>query len=424
MEVTAGGVANGGGGVTPPRLNIGQTLTLEENSRDRVVPRCRHFGPCGGCDLQQMAYPAQVEWRKGRLVEVLRREGGFRELPPIHAVAMEDPWGYRSKMEFSFGQDQVRVTLGLHERGSFRRIVDIVSCPIAPPAVSDLLLAIKQVVNQFPLTAYDPRIHQGFWRYAVIRASLDPQGLMLLIVTNEGPRDPIDALARELPRVVPQLKSLWWGVSTRVSDVAQPERLTHLAGSEALEDRVGKIRFEVRPTNFVQPNLPLTVRIYEAIQEAAALTGQEAVYDLYCGTGLIALFLAEGARAVVGVESEAENVASASRNAALNGISNASFLGGKVEDLLKGRSLFKAGPKPHLIVLDPPRAGLHKEVYGPLLQAAAPRLLYLSCNPVSLARDLKVLRERDAGLQLEKITLFDFFPHTAHLEVLVSLRRR
>lgn len=370
-----------------------------------------------------MAYPAQVEWRKERLVEVLRREGGFRELPPVEAVPMEDPWGYRSKMEFSFGQDGDRVTLGLHERASFRRIVDIVSCPIAPPAVSDLLLAIKQAVNQFQLTAYNPKIHQGFWRYAVIRASLKTGGLMLLLVTNEGSREPLDALARELPRAVPQLASFWWGVSARVSDVAQPERLMHLAGSEVLEDGVGKIRFEVRPTNFVQPNLLLTGQIYEAIREAAALTGQEAVYDLYCGTGLIALILAERARAVVGVESEAENVASASRNAALNGITNVSFLGGKVEDLLRGRSLFKAGPRPSLIVVDPPRAGLHKEVYGPLLQAAAPRILYLSCNPVSLARDLKVLRERDSSLQVEKVTLFDFFPHTAHLEVLVSLRR-
>ncbi len=399
-------------------------LQVEKGSADRVTPRCRHFGPCGGCDLQQMAYPAQLLWRRERLAAVLRREAGLTGLPPIGIVAMEEPWGYRSKMEFSFGQDGDRVTLGLHERASFKRIVDIVQCHIAAAGVSELLLAIKQAANQFPLKAYNPKIHQGFWRYAVVRSSLETGHLMLLLVTNDGPREPIDALAQQLPEAVPQLTSLWWGVSTRVSDVAQPERLVHLMGQEALEDRTGKIRFEVRPTNFVQPNLWLTVRIYEEIERAAALTGEEAVYDLYCGMGLIGLFLAGRAKVVVGVESDSENVAAAERNASINGITNASFLCGKVEDLLKGRSLFKAGPRPHVVVLDPPRAGLHKEVYAPLLTAGAPTLIYLSCNPVSLARDLKVLLARDPRYRIEGITGFDFFPHTAHLEVLLTLRRR
>jgi len=195
-------------------------------------------------------------------------------------------------------------------------------------------------------------------------------------------------------------------------------------GSEVLEDRVGEIRFEVGPMNFVQPNLELTPRIYVGIQEKAALTGREAVYDLYCGIGLIALSLANSAKAVYGVESEPENVACAERNAKTNQILNATFLCGKVEDLLKGRSLFKAGPKPDLIIVDPPRAGLHKEVYAPLLTAQAPTLLYLSCNPTTLSRDLKILLARDPQLQVEEIQLFDFFPHTVHMEVLVTLRRK
>ena len=399
-------------------------LAVETASPERVVPRCEHFGPCGGCDLQHLAYPSQVNWKTSALTRILQREAGLTEIPPLKVISMEDPWSYRSKMEFSFGQEVDQITLGLHQRASFQRIVNIHTCHIAPGAVSDLLKAIRDLVNRFPLKSYNPKIHEGFWRYAVVRSSLRSRELMLLVVTNEGPREPIEALAAELPKRVPALKSFYWGISTRVSDVAQPERMVFVSGSEVLEDQVGEVRFQILPTNFVQPNLLLASRIYEAIRDLAALSGREAVYDLYCGMGLIALSLARKAKVVYGVESDAENVAFAQRNASLNGMTNATFLCGKVEDLLRGQALFKAGPKADVIVVDPPRAGLHKEVYAPLLEAGAATLMYLSCNPLSMARDLKVLLERDPHYRVSAVSLFDFFPHTTHLEVLVTLRRQ
>ncbi len=392
-------------------------------SPHRVSARCAHFGPCGGCDLQHLAYPAQVDWKTAELTRILRQEAGLKQIPPIQVVSMDEPWGYRNKMEFSFGQEAETITLGLHQRGSFQRIVNIQRCHIAPPAVSDLLAGIRETAGRFPLQSYNPKIHQGFWRFAVVRSSFSTGELMLLLVTHEGPREPLEALAAELPSRVPALKSFYWGVSTRVSDVAQPERMTLLWGSEMLEDRVGEVRFQVLPTNFVQPNLRLASRIYEAIRERAGFSGREVAYDLYCGIGLIALSLASRAQAVYGVEADPENTALAERNAALNGAENAFFLCGKVEDLLRGRALFKAGPQPDLIVVDPPRVGLHKEVYGPLLEARSPTLMYLSCNPVSMSRDLKVLLEREPAYRVDDICLFDFFPHTTHLEVLVTLRR-
>ena len=227
-----------------------------------------------------------------------------------------------------------------------------------------------------------------------------------------------------LSEAVPALKSVYRGITAKVSDVAHPDRLDLLFGSQFLEDRVGSIRYTFGPSNFIQPNHALVGKVYESILQNAALTGREAVYDLYCGMGLIGLYLAGSAQRVYGVESEQENVDSAERNAAMNGISNALFLCGRVEELLKGRALFKVGPPPDLIVLDPPRAGLHKDVVGPLLGAQAPRIVYLSCNPVSLGRDLKVLLERDPSYQVESIQMFDFFPHTVHQEVLVLLTRR
>ena len=391
---------------------------------EKVVPRCPHFGPCGGCSVQNFSYPAQVEWKRKILEEVLQREGKFHAIPPIDVVPMEDPWGYRNKMELSFGQEGDRVVLGLHQRSSFQRIVDLSVCHIAPPEISDLIQALKEAINPSPLRAYHPKTHQGFWRYAVIRFSSFSKALMVLLVTNDGPREAIEALAASLPKRIPALKSIYWGISTRVSDVAVPERMSLFWGEEALYDQVGSIRFQIRPTNFVQPNLRLAHQIYEAIRRQAALTGTEVVYDLYCGIGLIAISLAEHAQAVYGVESDSDNVACAQRNASLNRLENALFLCGKVEDLLRGRALFKAGPPPDVIVIDPPRAGLHKEVYAPLLDADATTILYLSCNPASLSRDLKIFMERDSRYQLESLQLFDFFPHTAHMETLAALRRR
>ena len=411
--------------VTRVRQGIaeGRVVQIESPGPGRVAPRCRHFGPCGGCSLQHMDYPQQVVWKSHMVQEVFRKEGLAKRIPPLEAVPMEEPWRYRSKLEFTFGQEGEQIILGFHRRSSFQRIVDIQHCEVAPAPVSDLVAAIREIAARFPSKSYNPNTHQGFWRYAVVRVTRRAGELMLLLVTNEGPREPLEAMAAELPKRVPALKSVHWGISTKVSDVAQVERSSLLWGEAELEDQAGPVRFKVGPKNFVQPNLVLAERVYETIRQKAELTGREAVYDLYCGIGLIALSMASGAKAVYGVESEPDNIASAERNAALNGIRNAVFLAGKVEDILKGRSLFRAGPAPDVIVLDPPRAGLHGEIFGPLLSAQAPCLFYLSCNPASLARDLKVILERDPRYRAESAQFFDFFPHTAHAEVLVQLKR-
>lgn len=386
-----------------------------------MTPRCRHFGPCGGCTLQQMAYPDQVRFKIGLLAEILRKELGTRELPVPEVICDPDPWAYRSKMEFTFGEEAGRVILGLHERGSFHRIVDIEQCEIAAAPVSRLLAGIRRVARRFPARAWHPRRQEGFWRYAVVRSGAGGD-LLLLLITYEGSREPMEALARELPADVPELKSVYWGVSTRVADVARPERLERLFGSEWVEDQVSGVRYRMGPGHFVQPNLHLVPQVYQAIRAQAGLTDRETVADLYCGIGLITLLLARDARAAVGVECEPENVAMAERNATINGLSNATFLCGKTEDLLKGQALFRMTAPPDCVVLDPPRAGLHKGVIPPLLQARPRTLLYLSCNPASQARDLRAILEREPAYRVEALQAFDFFPHTAHLELLATLR--
>lgn len=389
----------------------------------RIAPRCRHFGPCGGCSLQHLEYADQVEWRRSWVSALLEREIGPGKLSPLEAFPMQDPWNHRSKVELTFGQEGDRILLGFHQRKSFDRIVDVEQCEIAHPEVSRLIVEIKEMATASGLPAYNPRRHDGFWRYAVVRTSRSTGGLMLVLMTHEGHRETLEAMAAELPQRIPALKSFYWGVTTKISDVAQPDRLEKLAGEETLEDSVGPIRYRFGPSNFLQPNHAMTPQAYDMIRRNAKLTGSQVLYDLYCGIGLISLSTAAGAKQVIGVESEEQNVSFAERNAEMNGITNASFLCGKVEDLLKGKALFRSSPAPDVIVVDPPRAGLHSDVIGPLLDTAPPRLIYLSCNPVSLARDLKLILERGPGYRVESLQMFDFFPHTIHQEVLTTLVR-
>lgn len=373
---------------------------------------CRHFGPCGGCSLQEMEYADQVELRRAWVTSLLGRE--------VEAIPMQNPWNHRSKMEFTFGQEGDQITLGLHQKGSFNRIVNIEQCEIAHPEASRLLRAIREAAARSSLSPYSNRRHEGFWRYAVIRVSHSTGELLLVLMTNEGPREPLKVMAKELAAEVPALKSFYWGVTAKLSDVARPDRLEHLYGARVLEDSIGPVRYVFGPANFLQPNHALAEKAYGAIRAGAGLTGREAVYDLYCGIGLIGLSLAAGAGEVHGVESEPENIGFAERNAEMNGISNARFYCGRVEDLIKGGALFRGGPAPDVIVVDPPRVGLHREVLAPLLDARAPRLVYLSCNPASLARDLKGLMP---AYRIESLTMFDFFPHTEHAEILAILTR-
>lgn len=406
-----------------PQYAEAALLRLERPSPHRVTAPCAHFGRCGGCDLQHLDYATQVSWKQTQLVETLQHLGGIRRLPPVTVAPMADPWHYRNKMELTFGESQGRIVIGLHERGSFQRIVKLEHCWIAPRLVSEVLPVVEHAVNASGLPAYHQRRHDGFWRYLVIRVARATGQAMVLLVTQDGPREPVAQVAQAVARAHPEVVSVLWGVSTRVSDVAHPERTERLIGQDVLEDRVGPLTLQVRPMNFLQPNLLQAERLYDDMLAAAALQGREVVYDLYCGLGVIALLAARHAKTVYGIESDPDNTALAAASAQRNGLTNATFLCGKVEDLVVRRGLFRIGPAPDLIIVDPPRVGLHQEVIGPLLHAQAPRLFYISCNPASLARDLKAILEREPRYAVTRVMLYDFFPHTAHMEVLVTLER-
>lgn len=347
---------------------------------------------------------------------------GLSATVPVEVMTAEPPWGYRSKLEFTFsgGGAAGPPVLGFHERGSYRRVVDVQECRIAPEPVNRLLAAVREEVGPNGPPAYDPKTRRGFWRHLRVRANRRGE-LLVLLVTAPGDRAPIEEVARAVRTRVPEARGVLWGVSGKVADVATPERTELLWGVDALEERTGRLRFRVKAGTFLQPHPELAWRVYEAVR-AAVGSGHEGIYDLYCGIGLMGLTLADRTGAVWGVESERESVDMAVANARLNGITNARFLCGRVEDLLQRQALFRAGPKPDVILLDPPRAGLHPKAVAPLAEVGAPRLLYLSCNPASLVRDLAALRALRPAYRLEKATLIDFFPQTARVEALAELR--
>jgi len=397
-------------------------LSVAQPDANRVTPRCPHFGPCGGCDLQHVSDAAQLVWKRQRLEEIFRA-AGLTIPKDVEVTAGKSSWGYRGKLELTFSGTADAITLGFHERGSFNRIVDVSECHIAPEPVPALIQAVRKIVNQLDAAPYHPRRHEGFWRHLVVRTAQTTGKMMVMVMTADGPEALVRTLQEQLCADFPDLESFYWGISNSLSDVAIPERLIKMAGAATLGDQVGSVQFEWGPTQFVQPNLAVAAVAYQAIAEAADLDGSQAVYDLYCGIGLMALAMAPQARMVYGVESESQNIAAAQKNAEQNGIENVLFMEGRVEDLVKHQTLFKAGLKPDLIILDPPRVGLHPDVHVPVLLADAPMIAYLSCNPVSLARDLKTLCDRDNRYHINKLHLFDFFPHTAHMETLAILRR-
>ncbi len=396
-------------------------VAVEEIPGARVEARCQHFGACGGCSIQDIAYDAQLEWKRQRLMTLMERVPAFGQVP-VAIVGLTEPWRYRNKMEFTFGQEGDELHVGLHRRGSFWKIVDIQDCLLIHPAVSQVLQTVRAAATQSRLPAYNPKTHVGFWRYLVVRCSRATGQLMVFCITNRGERLPVDRLASAVTKAHPEVASFWWGVTSRVADVAVPESLTCLLGEETLEEQIGHVQIRIHPLNFIQPSVEQAERIYEGIAAAAGLSGWQMVYDLYCGVGAIGMYLARRAGRVIGIESEQNNVDLAMRNVQLNRLDNMIVVAGKVEVLLTTPA-FRDAPSPDLIVVDPPRAGVGKAVIGLLARLLPRRLIYVSCNPESLVQDLGALYIRTRAYRLTRVTAYDMFAHTQHMEAMVVLDR-
>ena len=399
------------------RLAYGELLSLVEQSPARRTPSCPHAPLCGGCQLQHMDYRAQLSWKRQQVQDALERLGGL-EAEVLPTIGMDDPFHYRNKAQLPLGRQGREVVMGFFQRGT-HDIVDLSGCEIQHPLITRLALKVKRAVQELGIEPYDETRHTGALRHAVIRVSFTQGRLMLILVTRTRKLPRGEELIARLRREVPELSSVVHNINPQVTNVILGPETKVLWGAEYLLDAIGHLRYAVSPASFFQVNPLETKVLYDLVVQNLQLAGDETVLDLYCGAGTIGLYLASQAGKVIGVETVRAAVEDARRNAELNGITNAEFYAGRAEEVLP--QLIQEYTAIDAAVVDPPRKGCDPMVLEALAEADVPALVYVSCNPATLARDLSYL----AGLGYEAgpIQSVDMFPWTSHVECVVLMSK-
>jgi 23S rRNA (uracil1939-C5)-methyltransferase len=385
----------------------------------RVVAPCEHFPACGGCRFQDLEYSAQLAQKHSQVRDAFQRIAGIAD-PPLEDIVPCEPdvFHYRNKMEYSFSQTPEGPVLGLHKAGRWDEVLDIRKCWLTTDFGNDLRDAVRNWAREEGLAAYSQEDGSGYLRHLVVREGRNTGQALVQLVTAPGEKFERGYFV-DVVRAFPQVRSVHWSINDRPAEVTNlPSQL--LWGDGWIEEELNGLRFRVRPNAFLQTNTAMAEKLYGLAREAALLTGGETVWDLYCGIGTIGLSLASDALTVWGIEVSEESVACALENAELNGITNAAFFAGNVGQVVQ-ELLERSGP-PEVVVVDPPRAGLAGKALRRLGEIGAPRLVYVSCNPTTLAGDVKTLRG-EYGYELLRARPVDMFPHTPHVEAVVLLER-
>lgn len=397
----------------------GRAIEVLEPSPERVRARCEHFGLCGGCRWQNLPYAIQLDYKRRQVVEALRRIGGIPEPPVEEALPSPDEYYYRNKMEFSFGRDgQGTLTLGLHPAASYQEVFDLKHCHLQSETSNTIVAEIRASCRSAGLQPYNVKDHTGFLRYLTIREGKFSGEVMVNIVTGDGgAADPewsqvLKSIAARLSEAHPEIKSVVRNINATRATVAFGTREEVLAGAPSIREVLMERTFEITANSFFQTNSRQAARLYGTVLEMADLSREDRVLDLYSGTGAISILAASRAAEVRGIESLAESVRNAERNAALNRTRNVYFICGEVRKALVAMSSDRRPPT--VVIVNPPRAGLNSPVIRHLLRLRARRIVYVSCNPTTLARDLKEIIERD--YKLTRVQPVDMFPHTFHIE--------
>ena len=384
----------------------------------RVDAPCAHYPACGGCRFQDLAYDAQLAAKAQWVADSFQRLAGLPDAPLEEIVPAASQFHYRNKMEYSFTETDGGPALGLHRAGRWDEVLRIDECWLTTDLGNAIRNRIAEWAREEKLAAYDQETQEGYLRHVVVREGRNTGQALVQLVTARGERFDRERLI-EVLNEIPAVRSIHWAENRGVAEVTNlPTEL--LWGDEAIEEEIGGLRFRIRPNAFVQTNTRMAERLYELVREAAALSGGETVYDLYCGIGTIGLSLARDALTVWGIEISEESVACAIENAELNSIGNAAFFAGNVGEVL--RELRDRAGEPEVVVVDPPRAGLAGKALRRLGELAAPRVVYVSCNPTTLAGDVKRLAE-EYGYRLVRTQPVDMFPHTPHVESVSVLER-
>ncbi len=404
-------------------------IEILERSPNRIKAPCKYFDWCGGCTWQNMSYRDQLHFKHAIVKESLTRIGGFSDIEVKPVIPSAREFAYRNKMEFSFSdrrwllpeelnQPEIKrdFALGLHVPGAFDKILNVDECLLQSVKANEILRFVSEYVQKNNLPPYGIHSHEGFLRFLVIRESAYNGEIMVNIVTGYEAPQLLEPLARGLQTRFPQVVSVVNNINTRLAQIAAGEKEILLAGRPYIRDKIGEFVFNISANSFFQTNTLQAERLYDITLEYAEIDASSVVWDLYAGTGTISLFLAQKANKVIGFELAASAVSDAQKNAEEHGVDNAKFVEG---DLLK--TLRDTKPLPDIIVTDPPRDGMHEKVLRLINSIPAQKVVYVSCNPTTLARDLKILAEQ---FEIKEVQPVDMFPQTYHIEMVVKLIRR
>ena len=412
-------------------------VKFHEYSNDRTTPRCQHFGVCGGCKWQCLKYEEQLRWKQQQVVDNLTRIGKI-ELPEISPIlGSEKIYEYRNKLEFGFSnrrwmtEDEIRdgeqvITqhnaLGFHITGAFDKILDIEQCHLMDNITNDIRNFIREYGISHNLTFYDLRQNTGLLRSMMVRNSNTGE-LMVLIqfrIENKDEQQEAIELLQQVADKFPEITSLLYVDNHKCNDTFGDQEVICFKGTDHIYEEMEGLRFKVGPKSFYQTNTDQAYHLYQVARNFAGLTGNELVYDLYTGTGTIANFVSRQARQVIGIEYVPEAIEDAKVNSQINHIDNTLFFAGDMKDILNRDFINRYG-RPDVIITDPPRAGMHQDVIDTILFAEPNRIVYVSCNPATQARDLQLL---DVKYRVAKVQPVDMFPHTQHVENVVMLCKK
>jgi len=408
----------------------GRAIQFHQYSPDRVAAFCEHFGVCGGCQWQMLPYEKQLEYKQRQVADTLQRIGRI-PLPVIFPImGAVQQRHYRNKMEYTFANkkfltaEEIRDpensafqdVAGFHARGFFDKVVDIRQCHLQDEPSNAIRNAIREFAIRHQWEFYDIREHKGLIRTMQVRLCRTGELMVNIVFGRQDPA--INDLMDYLQTRFPSITSLLYTINPKFNDSLYDLQPVVYAGKDHVIETLGRFRFKIGPKSFFQTNTGQGEKLYEITREFAELTGTQTVYDLYCGTGSIGIFVSDRAGKVIGVETVSEAVEDARQNALLNGLTHAQFYAGDVIEVCDDEFFSKHG-KPDVIITDPPRAGMHEKLSRKILDMEAPVVVYVSCNPSTQARDLNILGEK---YNVTKIQPVDMFPHTLHIENVVQLK--
>ncbi|WP_408955643.1 23S rRNA (uracil(1939)-C(5))-methyltransferase RlmD [Natroniella sp. ANB-PHB2] len=406
--------------ITQVKKSYGRAKIVEviEQSAERVQPSCQEDEDCGGCQISYFDYQAQLKYKRKIVVDTIERIAKLTEVKVNPVKGMENPFFYRNKAQFPVAKQGDKVITGFYALGT-HKLIELEDCKIQHPLINRVLREAIDLIEEHQVSIYDEKQHKGLLRHLVVRVGVCTNQAMLIFVTKNEEFSAGVEIATELLERIPELVSVNQNINPEETNIVLGRRTKQLVGEDHIIDYIGPIKYKISPLAFFQVNTLQAKILYDQVVEYAQLSGTERVLDAYCGVGSIALYLARFAKEVWGIEVIGEAIEAAQENAQLNEIDNCQFEVGKVREVLPR---LKKELRPEVIVVDPPRKGCHQEVLATFVELEPERIVYVSCDPASLARDLKYLTE--AGYQLEEIQPVDMFPQTYHIENVALLKKQ